>query len=127
MKNFLLGFLIGLLFVFIAAGLLAYGALHAGERKVSIPDNAALVLHLEGDLPEQPPLEMPIPLLAQRQPPTMLEVWQMLRKAAVDSRIKALVLEPRGLEVGCMAPAPANITFPQRPTASTWLRKTSSI
>ena len=100
MKNFLLGFLIGLLFVFIAAGLLAYGALHAGERKVSIPDNAALVLHLEGDLPEQPPLEMPIPLLAQRQPPTMLEVWQMLRKAAVDSRIKALVLEPRGLEVG---------------------------
>ncbi len=31
---------------------------------------------------------------------TMMETWRLLRKAAADSRIKALVLEPRGLEVG---------------------------
>jgi protease-4 len=31
---------------------------------------------------------------------TTAETWQILRKAAVDPRIKALVLEPRGLSVG---------------------------
>ena len=41
-----------------------------------------------------------MPFLAEQQPLTMVETWQLLRKAAVDSRIKALVLEPRGLAVG---------------------------
>lgn len=31
---------------------------------------------------------------------TMMETWQVLRKAAADSRIKALLVEPRGLSVG---------------------------
>lgn len=100
MKNFLIGFLIGLLFVFVVIGILAYAAVHAGERKVSVADGSTLVLHLEGDLPEEPPVELPIPMLAEQQPPTMVETWEMLHKAAIDSRIKALVLEPRELTVG---------------------------
>ena len=51
-------------------------------------------------MPEQPPVTLPLPFLEEQQPMTMLETWQLLRKAAVDSRIKALVLEPRDLEVG---------------------------
>jgi len=51
-------------------------------------------------LPEQSPVELPIPFLAQRQPMTILESWQVLKRAAGDARIKAIVLEPRGLEVG---------------------------
>ena len=59
-------------------------------------DNSALVLNLEGDIPEQ--ARWTSPSLLQEQPPmTVLETWQFLRKAAADSRIKALVLEPRGL------------------------------
>ena len=65
-----------------------------------VADGSTLVLHLEGELPEQPPVTLPIPFLEEQQPMTMVETWQLLRKAAVDSRIKALVLEPRGLEVG---------------------------
>ncbi|HUA83003.1 MAG TPA: signal peptide peptidase SppA [Bryobacteraceae bacterium] len=101
MKNFVLGFVIGLLFVIVGAGILAYAAMHAGERAPSIPNGATLVLHLQGDVPEQPPVELPpIPLLSQQQPLTMLETWQMLRKAAVDTRIKALVIEPSDLTAG---------------------------
>ncbi len=71
-----------------------------GDRKVVVADGSTLVLHLEGDLPEQSPVELPIPFLEQQQPLAIVETWQLLRKAASDSRIKALVLEPRGLSVG---------------------------
>ena len=100
MKRFGLGFLIGVLFCILVAFILGYAALHYGERKVSVASNSTLVLHLEGDLPEQAPVELPIPFLEQRQPMTILENWQLLRKAATDARIKAIVLEPRGLDVG---------------------------
>ncbi len=100
MKRFALGFVIGLLFAVLVAAILGYAALHFGERKVTVADGSTLVLHLEGDLPEQPPVELPIPFLEQQQPMTVLETWRLLRKAAADSRIKALVLEPRGLSVG---------------------------
>ena len=62
--------------------------------------NSALVLQLEGDLPEQSPVDYQIPFLQNEQPPTVAETWQMLRNAAADSRIQAIVLEPRGLSVG---------------------------
>ncbi|MBZ5601979.1 MAG: signal peptide peptidase SppA [Acidobacteriia bacterium] len=100
MKRFGLGFLIGVLFCILAGFILVYAAMHFGERKISVPSAATLVVHLEGDLPEQAPVELPLPFLEQRQPMTMLETWQLLRKAAVDSRVKAIVLEPRGLGVG---------------------------
>jgi protease-4 len=100
MKRFGLGFLLGLLFSILVGVILVFAALRFGERKVSVASNSTLILHLEGDLPEQPPVEMPIPFLAQRQPMTMIEAWQLLRRAASDARIKAIVLEPRGLDVG---------------------------
>jgi protease-4 len=100
MKRFGLGFLIGVLFCVLAGFILVYAAMHFGERKVSVASNSTLVLHLEGDLPEQTPVELPIPFLEQRQPMTILETWSLLRKAAQDSRIKAIVLEPRDLQIG---------------------------
>src|SRR5580698_780529 len=100
MRKFALGFVIGLLF----AGLVAFiiGALlfRASERPPVVADGSTLVLHLEGELPEQPPVTLPIPFLEEQQPMTVVETWQLLRKAALDSRIKALVLEPRELNVG---------------------------
>src|SRR5580704_11928314 len=101
MKRFALGFIIGLLFAGLAAVILIFAAIRlGGERKVTVADGSALVLHLEGDLPEQPPVEFPLPFLMQQQPLAMIETWQDLRKAAADPRIKALVLEPRDLGVG---------------------------
>jgi protease-4 len=101
MKQFLLGFVIGILFVALAGVILVAAAIRfGGNRRPQVVANSALVLQLEGDLPEQSPVDFPLPFLEDQQPPTIAETWQMLRNAAADSRIRAIVLEPRGLSVG---------------------------
>lgn len=100
MKRFAIGFVIGLLFAGLVIVILGVAAMNFGEKKVTVADGSTLVLHLEGDIPEQPPVQLPIPFLQEQQPLTMIETWQLLRKAAADNRIKALVLEPRDLSVG---------------------------
>jgi protease IV len=101
MKKFLLGFVIGILFVALVGVILVAAAIRfGGGRRPQVVANSALVLQLEGDLPEQPAMEYPIPFLSNDQPLTIAENWEMLRNAAADSRIQAVVLEPRGLDVG---------------------------
>lgn len=97
-------FLIGILTGFILAGLIFVIALFAlfrsREKPPVIADKSTLVLQLEGELPERAPIEFPIPFLEQKTPLTVENVWSLLRKAAADRRIRAIVLEPRGLLVG---------------------------
>lgn len=97
-------FLIGILTGFLLAGLILFIAVFAllrmREKPPSIADNSTLVLHLDGDLPERAPVEYPIPFLEQKTPLTVVNVWEMLRKAGADRRIKAIVLEPQNLSVG---------------------------
>ena len=100
MKKFLLGFVIGLAFAGLAVLIIGVAAMRFGDRPPTVAEGSTLVLHLEGEMPEQPQVAMPIPFLEDRQPMTVIETWQLLRKASSDSRIKALVLEPRGLQVG---------------------------
>jgi len=101
MKKFLLGFVIGILFVALTAVILVAAAVRfGGSRQPQVVANSALVLQLEGDLPEQSSVDFGIPFLQDKQTPTIAETWQMLRNAAADSRIRAIVLEPRGLSVG---------------------------
>ncbi len=101
MKRFAIGFVVGLLVAGLVAVILVFAAIRiGGEKKVPIADGSTLVVHLEGELPERAPVELPLPFLAQQQPMTMVESWQLLKKAAADSRIKAIMLEPRGLSVG---------------------------
>jgi len=101
MKKFLLGFVIGILFVALTAVILVAAAIRfGGSRQPQVVANSALVLQLEGDLPEQSSVDFGIPFLQEQQPPTIAETWRMLRNAAADSRIQAIVLEPRGLSVG---------------------------
>src|SRR5579863_3576492 len=100
-KKFLLGFVIGIVFAGLAVVILGFAVARLGSRRsVSVANNSTLVLQLEGDVPERAPVEFPIPFLNEEQPLTVAETWQVLRNAAADSRIKALVLEPRGLSVG---------------------------
>ncbi|HVO98000.1 MAG TPA: signal peptide peptidase SppA [Bryobacteraceae bacterium] len=100
MKNFLLGVVVGLVFAVLAAVIVGASAMWLSDRPPAVADGSTLVLHLEGNLPEQSPVELPVPFLQDQQPLTMVETWQLLRKAAMDPRIKAVVLEPRGLSVG---------------------------
>jgi protease-4 len=99
-KRFLLGFLIGLLFSGLIVVIVGFAAMRFSDRRPAVADGSTLVMHLEGEFPEQPPVELPLPFLEQQQPLTLVETWQLLHKAATDNRIKALVLEPRDLSVG---------------------------
>ena len=96
MKKFLLGFVIGLLFVGLVVVVMVFAAIRlGGQRRPVVVSDSTLVLQLEGELPEQSPVDISIPFLDQDQPLSVSETWQVLRNAAADSRIKAIVLEPR--------------------------------
>jgi protease-4 len=101
MRKFFLGAFIGVLFTFVILFVLA-GILFklAANKKPTIETNSALVLNLEGDLPEVPPVEVDIPLLQTQAAPTVSDMWTAMHAAAKDSRIKAIVLKPRNLTLG---------------------------
>jgi protease-4 len=100
MKRFLLGVLVGLLVAGLVIVILIFAALRFGEHKVVVADGSTLMLHLEGDLPEQAPVDPSLPFLQARQSLTVFDTWMLLRKAAADPRIKALVFEPRAISAG---------------------------
>src|SRR5579871_920576 len=101
MRKFLLGLVLGLLFAVLAVVIIVAAAVRlGGGRKVAVADNSTLVLHMEGDLPEQSPVDYNLPFLSQQSSLSIAENWQVLRNAAADSHIKAIILEPRGLGVG---------------------------
>jgi protease-4 len=99
MLKFLLGLLTGVALVFLAIVLLFAAALRFRERPPQISDNSVLVLRLEGDLPEKPPVELPF-FQSERAGVTVADAWSSLRKAALDPRIKAVVLEPENVTAG---------------------------
>jgi protease-4 len=105
MKNFFLGFVIGIVFVGLVGVLVVFAAVrlagsYGAERPVTVSDNSALILNLEGTVPEQAPVDVAFPYFQQQPPLTVLDTWKLLHRAASDTRVKALVLEPRGLDAG---------------------------
>jgi protease-4 len=99
MLKFLIGLATGILLTFVTLFLIFFIAVRLRERPPSIADNSVLVLNLEGDLPEKPPVE--IPFLPTPGPSvTMTNAWMALRKAVSDPHIKAIVLMPEGLSMG---------------------------
>ena len=100
MGKFLLGLFTGaiLIVLILVIGFFAIASLKS--KPPSVADGSTLILHLTGDVPEKPPLEFAIPLLSEKVPLTVENVWSMLRRAASDSRIKAIIFEPEGAGVG---------------------------
>jgi len=100
MGKFLLGLLTGAVVVvlILVIGVLAIASFRT--RPPSIADGSTLILHLNGDAPEKPGVDISIPFLQQRTPVTVENIWSMLRHAAADSRIKAVVFEPSGASIG---------------------------
>lgn len=100
MKKFIIGLVVGLalagMFVVIAALAMA----KFGDSKPPIAKDGTLILRLEGELPEKAGLDMGLPFLPQAPSVTVIDVWQGLKRAAVDPKIKAVVLMPRGMVVG---------------------------
>lgn len=101
MWKFLLGVLIGIIVTVVGVFIvfLAIGRIFANKAP-SVAANSALVLSLRGDIPEAAPVDVNLPLLQQQAAPTVRDIWTSLRQAASDNRIKAVVLEPRGVRAG---------------------------
>src|ERR1039458_10253380 len=100
MVKFLIGLITGVLLVFLGFIFLVFVLFQFREKPPRIAENSVLVLRLEGDVPEKPPLELPAFLGAGGPTLTVANVWMTLQKAAADAHIKAIVLEPDGLSTG---------------------------
>jgi len=98
MVKFLIGLVTGVVLVFLTVGLLVLAAFRLREKPPEISANSVLVMRLSGDIPEKPPLDLS--LFSNEHPVTVTDVWMTLRKAAADSRIQAVVLEPDALSIG---------------------------
>jgi protease-4 len=98
MKKFLLGILVGFLLFGLAATIAAFAMMRAATRPPGIPGRGVLVLAVEGDIPERPPVQ--IPFLGGPPTPTVRDYWELLKKAAADPRIRAIVLMPRDVGAG---------------------------
>jgi protease IV len=102
MGKFLLGLLTGVILValFIVIGIFAVASLRT--RPARVADGSTLILHLQGDIPETPPVDFSfsIPLVQTGTPVTVENIWSMLRRAAADPRIKGVIFEPEGATPG---------------------------
>ena len=100
MKKFLLGLITGLVLAALTLVVMFLAAAGAAQRRPPIRDSSTLVLNLAGEIPERPPVRFPLPMLEARQALTVHQVWDLLRKAAADSRVKAVALFPDRLGAG---------------------------
>ena len=100
MAKFLIGVLTGIILTGLILIIGIFAIARMREKPPTVAEAATLMLELDGEIPEKAPVEFPIPFLQQRTPPTVADVWGTLRKAAADSRIRAVVFEPRDLQVG---------------------------
>lgn len=103
MKKFLLGFGAGFVFAGLVAfvlGIAVVAVIGRGAGPAPLGDTSVLVLDIGGAMPEQASPDITQLILSQEVPLTVTETWQLMRKAAADRRIKALVIEPQGLESG---------------------------
>jgi len=104
MRNFLIGLVVGVLLVGLTLLVLVFAAVRfAGSyanRPANVADGSTLVLDLEGEVPERLPAEIPIPVLQNQRSMSVEQVWDAFRRAAGDSRIRGILFEPHGLDIG---------------------------
>ena len=100
MVKFLVGVVTGIILAGLMLVILVFAAARLSDRPPSMPGRTTLVLRLEGEVPERAPVTIPLPFFEERAPLTMSDVWDVVRKAEADPRVKAVVVMPAGLSVG---------------------------
>jgi protease IV len=100
MVKFILGLVTGVILVFLSFVLLFFVVLRFREKPPEVGANSVLVLRLAGEIPEKAPLELPDFLGGGKGPLTVVNIYSLLRKAAADSNIRAVVIQPDGISAG---------------------------
>jgi protease-4 len=100
MAKFFIGLVTGVVLVFLSFILLFFAALRFREKPPVLANNSVLVIRLDGEIPEKPPVELPDFLGGGSGKATVAGIWQNLKKAAVDPKISAVVIQPEGVQAG---------------------------
>ena len=100
MAKFLIGVLTGGILTIIVVVLIVFSFARMKDRTPEVEANSVLYLHIRGEVPERVAVDFPVPFLKPNETLTVTDLWGVLRKAAVDSRIKAVILEPDGAGMG---------------------------
>lgn len=100
MGKFLLGCLTGAILIVLIGVIGFFAVASLRSKPATVADGSTLILHLSGDIPEKPPIEFSLPGVGERPSITVENVWSMLRRAASDPRVKAVVFEPEDVASG---------------------------
>ena len=76
MGKFLLGLLTGAVVMVLIIVIAVFAVASLRTKPPSIADGSTLILHLSGDAPETPPVDVSIPFLQPRTPVTVENVWR---------------------------------------------------
>ena len=81
MGKFLLGLLTGVVLVVLVVVIGVFAVASFRTKPAAIADGSTLILHLNGDVPETPPVDVTvsIPFLQSKPAVTVENVWSMLR------------------------------------------------
>src|SRR6188472_3498727 len=86
-------FIGGIIFVVLVVGIIAAAILAEAFGRPSVPDNSVLVLSISGELPDYVPEDQFAKVLGVNQGQSFTGLLTQLRKAKVDSRIQAVMLD----------------------------------
>src|SRR4051812_3615308 len=100
MAKFFIGLVTGVVLVFLSILLLFFAALRFREKPPQLSDHSVLVLRLNGEIPEKPPVELPDFLGGNKGGATVIGIWRNLKKAAADPHIQGVMLQPEGVSAG---------------------------
>src|SRR3954451_10922112 len=100
MRKFLLGLFTGVVLVGLAVVVVTFSAIRMSDRTPVVSDGSTLVLDLRGGMPEKAPVALQIPFIGGPVPVTVEEIWSTLRRAATDSKIKALIVNAGQIDGG---------------------------
>ncbi len=100
MRNWLIGFLSGIVFVALMLIALVVIGVTVVSRPPRVQEPMTLVLDLEGEIAEQNPTQLSARLVQRGLKPTLREIVENIDKAAADRRVTAIVLRPRSPRLG---------------------------
>ena len=99
MAKFFGGLITGAVLAIVVVVLIAFSFARLKDRTPEVPANGVLLLRLSGEVPERVMVDYPIPFFKKADTLTVTDLWGVLRKAAADGRIKAVLFEPQSVSM----------------------------
>ena len=100
MAKFLLGILSGVVLTVLTVFAMILVAATLGTPAPSVEEDSVLTIRLQGEVPEYSRTDFSFEFMRSGPRPTLLDLRDTLHHAAGDDRIRALLLDFRGLAVG---------------------------